>query len=115
MISLTAPTYDPAGVLVLHRARFRDAYQARRRGSITATLDGGAYPYDTGYSIADQVLTATFSHPTRDQLVRLRYLIALYPQLHIACEAGAFSAVCEFVLLRNTVTLTARLIRRLDG
>ena len=113
MISLSAPTYDTVGALVL-RARFANAYQGERRGSVTATLDGGVSVYDTGYSVADQTLAATLRNPTRAQLVTLQYLVAYYADIILCCDTGAFSARLSFVLSTNAVTLTLRLLSRLD-
>ena len=40
MISLSAPTYDVAGTVLLLWARVNNPYDTQRRGSVTATLDG---------------------------------------------------------------------------
>ena len=113
MISLSAPTYDTVGALVL-RTRFTNAYQGTRRGSVTATLDGGVSVYDAGYSVADQTLSATLHNPTRAQLVTLQYLVAYYPDSILCCANGAFTARLNFALATNTATLTLRLLSRLD-
>lgn len=114
MISLAAPTYDPAGHLALP-TRFVDEYQAQRRGSVTATLDGGVAVFDSGYSLADQIWTASVTRPTRAQLARLQYLIAYYSELVVCCESGAYVARCEMALSKNILTLAVRPLRRLDS
>jgi hypothetical protein len=114
MISLSAPTYDTVGALVL-RARFANAYQGERRGSVTATLDGGVSVYDTGYSVADQTLSATMRNPTRAQLVTLQYLVAYYAEVVLTCATGAFLARLDFSLSTNAVALNLRLLSRLDA
>ncbi len=53
MIGLSTATYDPNGALRLN-SRLPDERQADRRGTITATLDGGCSVYDGGYSVTDQ-------------------------------------------------------------
>lgn len=113
MISLSATTYDPSGCLVL-KTRARNAHQGARRGSVTATLDGGAYVYDGGYSVADQTLTATLRRPSREQLVALQYLVAYYGTIVLCCETGAFSALLSFQSSGDLTTLTLRLLARLD-
>ena len=113
MISVSAPTYDTAGAILL-RTRFANAYQGERRGTVTATLDGGVSVYDTGYSVADQTLQATLRNPTRAQLVTLQYLVAYYAEVVLTCATGAFSARLSFSLQTNAVTLTLRLLSRLD-
>jgi hypothetical protein len=90
-------------------------YSASRRGSVTATLDGGVSVYDGGYSIADTTLTATLKNPTRAQLVALQYLIAYYPEIVLCCELGAFVCRASTSISRETLTLSLRLLRRLDA
>lgn len=114
MISLSAPTFDINGTLIL-KTRVSNPYDTQRRGSITATLDGGVSVYDTGYSDADQQLKAALNNPTKATLVSLRYLIAYYPQLHCSCDGGAYSVVASFVLNNQTLNLTLRVITRLDS
>lgn len=114
MISLCAPVFDTAGALLLP-GRFSNPYQGARRGTVTATMDGGVSVYDTGYSVADQTLTATLINPTKAQLVKLQYLVAYYGQVVLCCEVGAFSALISFALSGNSLTLSARLLARLDA
>lgn len=114
MIAISAPTYDPAGAILL-RARAANLYQGERRGSVTATLDGSVSVYDAGYSVADQTLSATLRNPTRAQLVTLQYLVAYYADIVLCCEIGAFSARLSFALSTNAVTLSLRLLSRLDA
>lgn len=114
MISLSSPTFDMAGTLLL-RTRVENPYSTQRRGSVTATLDGGVSVYDTGFSEADQVLQATMKNPTKDTLIVLRYLIAYYPQLNCSCESGYYSVVATSALKQQTLTLTFRVIARLDS
>jgi hypothetical protein len=114
MISLSAPTYDPNGHLRLP-CRGSNPYQGQRRGSVTATLDGGVSVYDTGYSIADQTLTATMTAPTKAQLVSLQYLVAYYGEIVLCCETGAYRALLSFAVSKNTLSISLRLLSRLDA
>jgi hypothetical protein len=113
MIGLSAPTYDPNGHLILPTG-ISNPYGASRRGDVTATLDGGVSVYDGGYSIADTTLSATLQRPTKAQLIALQYLIAYYPEINVCCEPGAFAARLSFSLSKSSLTLSMRLIRRLD-
>jgi len=113
MIGLSTPTYDISGAFILP-ARASNPYQGQRRGTVTATLDGGISVYDTGYSVGDQTLTATILYPTISLLDRLRYLVAYYGQIQVACESGLFLAIPSFALNAHMLTLNFRLIRRLD-
>lgn len=113
MISLSATSYDPQGILILP-TRIKNPYQGRRRGSVTATLDGGASLYDGGYSITDQTLSATLKRPSKTLLIGLQYLVAFYSELILSCESGAFSAIASFNLNQGTLTISFRLTGRLD-
>lgn len=114
MIGISAPSYDPAGHLVLP-VRAAGAYQARRRGSVTQTLDGGVSVYDGGYSDGDTTVAASWSGATPAQLATLRYLIAFYAELYVCIESGVFAARAEFAHRGNVATLSLRLLRRLDA
>ena len=115
MISLSAPTYDLAGTLLLPWARISNPYDTQRRGSVTATLDGSVSTYDTVYSDADQTLRADIKRPSRALLVSLRYLIAYYAQLIVCCESGCYSAVVSFGTSGDALNLQMRVVARLDS
>jgi len=114
MISLSAPTYDVVGTVLLPWTRVKNPYDTQRRGSVTATLDGGVSVYDTGYSESDQTLRAEVRNPSRDLMVSLRYLIAYYSQLVLCCETGCYSAIASFSASGDTLNLQLRVIARLD-
>jgi hypothetical protein len=113
MIGLSTASYDPNGALRVP-ARFQRPWQASRRGSVTATLDGESAVYDGGFSISDQTLTAEWHRPPKAALEQLRYLVAYYAQLTVTCEVGAYAGLLSFSLHRTVLTLTVRLVRRLD-
>lgn len=113
MISLSATTFDLAGRLILP-ARAATPYEAQRRGSVTATLDGGSAVYDTGYSVSDTTLEVEYRHPSAAQIVTIQYLIAYYAELILCCESGAFMTRARFAVRGDTLSLQLRLLRRLD-
>jgi len=113
MISLSATSYDPQGALCLP-VRLDDPYQGQRRGSVTATLDGGSSVYDGGYSITDQTFKTTIQRPSKATLISLQYLVAYYSQIILSCEVGVFSAIPTFALNKNSLSLSLRLTGRLD-
>ena len=113
MISISATSYDPQGALCVS-TRLNNPYQGRRRGAVTATLDGEASVYDGGYSITEQILTATRKYPSQVLLVSLQYLVAFYSEVILSCESGVFSAIPSFNLNKNTLTFSFRLTGRLD-
>jgi hypothetical protein len=113
MISLNAPTYDPLGTLVLHKEP-DDLFQAQRRASVTATLDGGVSVYDTGYSVADRTIRLRVRDATRGQIGAISYLIELYPRLIVSTRAGCFWALCEYSTNQRTLSISMRFLEQLS-
>ena len=113
MISLASPSYDPNGYIRLD-ARPRNLYEGERRGSVTATLDGEVSVYDAGFSEADLTLKVALPNPTRATLVTLRYLIAYYSELVLCCEIGVYACRVSTTHDRAELSLSLRLLRRLD-
>jgi hypothetical protein len=113
MISLSSPTYDVNGNIALDVVP-TNLFDATRRGSVTATLDGSVSFYDTGYSFADQTIKCAIRRPEKSLLQRLQYLIAHYGQIVICCEAGAFLCVPSMANSNGEAQLSFRLIRRLN-
>lgn len=114
MISLSATSYDPSGAIILD-AFIANPYDAERRGSVTATLDGGVSVYDTGYSVADQTIKSSIKYPTRANLETIKYLIAYYSQVIVCCEIGAYLGIPSMTMNKDTLNLSIRLVSRLDS
>lgn len=69
-----------------------------RRATRTATLDGGAVVYDTGYSAADREMVVS----TRlEYLQWLRRMSQLYSIVRLTTEEGAFQGVPERFRIRD--------------
>lgn len=113
MIGLSAPDFDVNGSVVVP-TRFQNPYQGERRGTVTATLDGGVSVYDGGFTVADQTLSAKLNSPPLALLQSLHYLVSLYGQLVVTCESGCYRAVVTFAVNNNTLVLSARIVARLD-
>lgn len=113
MIGLSTPTADSAGSLILP-IHANNPYDGQRRGSVTATLDGGSVSYDTGYSISDTTLSMTLKRPTKTMLLSLQYLVAYYGQLVLCSESGAFLGILSFTMSRDSVALSFRILSRLN-
>jgi hypothetical protein len=113
MISLNAPTFNPIGSI-----RFKespdDLYQAQRRASVTATLDGGVSVYDTGYSVADRTIRVRIRNATLEQVGAVAYLIELYPRLIVSTRAGCFAALVEYATQRTDLTISLRFLETLS-
>lgn len=114
MIALSTPEVDLDGYLVLG-TRLENPYQVSRRGSVTATLDGGSVVYDTGASVSDVTVTARVDGYSRQQAQALRYLTSLYPELTLKSEIGVYAVRASFTTSKSTLTLQLRLLRRLDS
>lgn len=115
MIALSTQTFDPLAPLVFPRLYVANPYDTYRRGTVTATLDGGVSVYDTGYSEADMTFKVAMKEPTRDQLIHLRYLISYYNQLTFCCESGAFLVIGSMTSTAfNMINLQFRVVARLD-
>ncbi len=115
MISISAPSYDPNGFVVLHNAVIENGYQGERRGSVTATLDGGSYAYDTGYSISDQTINATYNHPSRELLETLRYLVAYYATIILSIDSGCYTAKLSFTQSADRMIMNFRLLSQVSA
>ena len=113
MIVITTFDYDPNGYVALD-ARIKNPFGGERRGSVTATLDGGASHYDTGYSESDREFAATLKRPSRAALDRLQYLLAYYHEVRLSMESGCFRVRFSFALDGDTATLKFRALARLD-
>lgn len=115
MISITAITYDPDGVILIHNAMVNNPYSANRRGSVVDTLDGAVSVYDTGFSESDQTLTIDIVNPSLDILQKLKYLISHYSQVRLACEMGIYTVILSTTVNKNKLNISARIITKLDG
>jgi hypothetical protein len=113
MISLSTQTYDINGYVMLDVIP-TNLFDARRRGSVTATLDGGVSVYDSGYSVADQTIKCQVNAPSKSLLEQLQYIVSHYGQIVVCCEAGAFLCIPSLENTKNNAMLSFRLIRRLN-
>lgn len=93
---MTTIDYDPDGVMQFRLLPSSElgTRTGSRRVSRTATLDGGAEVYDTGYSAADR----TFS---LDLLTNgagaawVERIVRTYALIRVSCRDGVFTAVPE--------------------
>lgn len=90
-------------------------YQGQRRGSVTATLDGGSYSYDTGFSVSDLTVNATYSNPSKELLETLRYLVAYYANIVLSIDSGCYTAKLSFTQSGNKLALNFRLLSQLSA
>ncbi|TYT73257.1 hypothetical protein [Desulfobotulus mexicanus] len=91
-IILTAPEFDLNGSRIMrqHPSAVLGNRSGSRRASRTATLDGGAVVYDTGYAAADR--TINISTDIR-HLPWLTRMVRLYGEVRVSTEEGLFFGV----------------------
>jgi len=100
MVSLSAPSFDLSGELILKRTEGSSLSSAARRVSRSATLDGGAVFLDRGYTDADRDLVVSAAGISQADFERATYLLESYSQLLVSTERGLF--LCAPVGLRLT-------------
>lgn len=94
-ISISTPTFDPSGLLLLSYDPESDSKQLSRRVSRTATMNGACTFDDLGFSWSDVTLNLKFSGISESEASSLDYLVKNYGALHIVTEEGAFVVVVE--------------------
>jgi len=90
MISLTTPTYDIQGDLIINTDPKTTFGTLSRRNTRTATLDGESVLTDLGYSYSDMVLTIEASVISQGNIDHLKYLLINHPVLYISTKEGVF-------------------------
>jgi len=91
-MSISTPTYDLLGSVMLHNieARDSDMYSLVRRSVRTPTLNGGSYLDDLGYTDEDRTLEVVLANGTDEQRESLEYMIRAYSELNIMLPDGAY-------------------------
>jgi hypothetical protein len=113
MISLSTIDFDVNGHIVLD-AQVDGLYQATRRGSVTATLDGGSVVYDTGFSVSDITLSVLVKDASREAARKIQYMIALHPVLIMSVETGVYRVRASSSTDGADINLQIRLLSRMD-
>lgn len=90
-ISLSSSLFDPLGHLIadIDRTNSRLDYLSRRI-SRSATLDGGAYVVDNGYTASDADFTIVFKPLSPAQRATIERLTTLHSELIISTDRGCF-------------------------
>lgn len=100
MIIITAPSYDPLGVVEINELPSSDTEGHARRVNRIQTLDGGVDISDGGYSHGDRTLTILWrpAQAEADSVVRLAQT---YPLLNISTRDGAYNGAISKVQSSN--------------
>lgn len=101
MISISAPTFDLNGSLLLTRVFKSDLDSGSRRVTRTATLDGGVALADMGYAHGDRTLRLVAGGVTRETVEQAAYLQRNYPLLLVATMEGVFLGAIESLSVRG--------------
>lgn len=112
MISITTPTYDTEGSILLRNLESdTDTLTRERRITRTATLDGGSEIEDLGMSHADRTFAIRARGLSKEEFEKLAALVEAYPLLVITTRDGAYRGAPERISLNNDVTNLRILIK----
>lgn len=102
MISVSAPIYDPSGCHIFRRLDpTAEIRSGSRRVSRMATLDGGAWAHDTGYSVADRKILVTDLRPDKVLLNWVDRMTRMYGRVRVVTDQGVYIAIPESWDLRT--------------
>ena len=94
MIAISTKAFDLIGSFIL---RDRDARirlgSMSRRGTKTATLDGGVSVYDTGLSQGDREFEVQLTNPNAAFIDRIKYLMENHSSYIVTTREGVFTAL----------------------
>jgi len=100
MIGLSTRIYDLQGARVfreeeLDPAALMENYRRTRRVTRTATLDGGASVYDTGYAVGDRDVTIKVPAAPKSVADYMAYIVKTYAEIAVVVAESAFIGVPE--------------------
>ena len=105
MIALSAQTFDPIGHVILNAEIGGGLETLSRRITKTATLGGGAFLNDFGFSDSDRDFNFMIKRVTEDQLAVLKRLTKLYSLVNCATPDGMFSGAIENLAIGQEVKI----------
>ena len=94
VLSISPEVYDLVGeVFVYDKHIFIDRTSLEvleRRSTRTATLDGGAVLYDTGYSASDRTVKFLLRPEYTEMVLKLKTLVKTYSTVTLIIDSGSF-------------------------
>ena len=115
MISISAPTYDPLGIVRIQDAPSSDIDTVRRRVSRAKTLDGGVVVNAGGFAHGDRDLRVTWRPKSSAEYAAVQRLVRLYPQLIVSTREGVFTCAPATLESRSgEATLSLLVIERAE-
>ena len=113
MITLSALTFDPEGVVEIHRLMARPERDITRRVSTAATLDGSAAVNDYGAVDSDRVFDVEWRACGVEDAVRR--LLRLHGQVRASTSDGVFVVgLAEYSERNGVARLRMPVIRRVS-
>ena len=113
MISISAPIYDPAGVVRIQDAPATDPL--RRRVNRQRTLDGGVVVNDGGYSHGDRDITVRWRPKSQAEYDAVARLLQMYPQLIVSTREGVFRCAPSSLESRSgEATLSLLVVNKME-
>jgi hypothetical protein len=100
-IVLSSRVFDPLGYLPLKVRANSVVFDKTRRISRSATLDGGAYITDFGYTDSDRTLTFIANKLTPTQQESVEYFLRTYAEIGVATYDGFFTGALSGSSIRN--------------
>ncbi len=110
MISISAPTYDPAGSIRIQDAPASDIDTARRRVNRQRTLDGGVVVNDGGFAHGDRDITVRWRPRSQAEYDAVARLLQMYPQLIVSTREGVFTCAPATLETRGAEATLALLV-----
>jgi len=101
MISITTPTFDLQGQVIINETANSDLKKNNKRISRTATLDGGCSITDQGFSNADRTLTINESSLDKERADCIWRIFTIYSLVRVSLRDGCFLGAIEKVSLNE--------------
>jgi hypothetical protein len=108
-IGISTPLFDLDGARLIRVTpqTIPSLFSGSRRVSSTATLDGGALLYDTGYAVADRRHTIEAAeHDVRATAAWFAMLVKTYNLIQVVTDEGVFlAAPSKWSMINDIPTL----------
>jgi len=102
MIGISTKLFDLDGVDVFFDKDIKDlSNKVDRRVSTTATLDGGSYVSDQGYSDSDKQLNFKILNISKVRYENLVRIAKLHSRVYVCMSEGAFECVIKQIYISN--------------
>ena len=90
-VSLSTPTFDLDGYVILDVLPSSDVDSLERRVSRVRTLDGGVAYDDAGFAHGDRTLNVSWRIRDAAQYEAVRRLVREYSELHVSLSDGCYA------------------------